>query len=53
MVKDHQADIREFQTEAQKNDPAGSFAEQTLPTLQNHLQEAKTLVEQTETTGSK
>jgi putative membrane protein len=53
MVKDHQADIKEFQTESQKSDPAGSFAQQTLPTLQNHLREAKTLVQQTQTTGSK
>jgi putative membrane protein len=53
MAKDHQADIKEFQTEAQKSDPAGSFAQQTLPTLEKHLQEAQTLVQQEQTTGSK
>lgn len=53
MVKDHQADIKEFQTESQKSDPAGSFAQESLPTLQNHLQEARTLVQQTQTTGSR
>ena len=53
MVKDHEADIKEFQTEAKKSDPAGTFAQQTLPTLQKHLQEAQTLVQQEQTTGSK
>jgi putative membrane protein len=53
MVKDHQADIKEFQTESQKIDPAGSFAQQSFPTLQNHLQEARNLVRETQTTGSR
>jgi putative membrane protein len=53
MVKDHQADIKEFQAESEKSDPAGTFAQQTLPTLQKHLQEAQTLVQQEQTIGSK
>jgi putative membrane protein len=53
MVKDHQATIEEFQAESKKSDPAGTFAQQTLPTLQNHLREARTLAQQTQTTGSK
>jgi putative membrane protein len=51
MVSDHQADIKEF--EKQKNDPAGQFAQDTLPTLQTHLQMAQWLTQQTQTTGSK
>src|SRR5450631_2035974 len=53
MFKDHQADIKEFQKESQKSDPAGSFAKETLPTLQQHLQQAQQLTQQTQTTGSK
>lgn len=51
MVSDHQADIKEFQKEAAKNDAAGAFAKDTLPTLQRHLQEAQSLVRDTTTTG--
>jgi putative membrane protein len=43
MVKDHQADIKQFQKEAQKNDAAGQFAKETLPTLQDHLKMAQDL----------
>lgn len=53
MVKDHENDIKEYQTEAQKNDPAGEFAKQTLPTLQKHLQEAQSLVQQTHKSSMK
>jgi putative membrane protein len=43
MVKDHQKDVAEFQKQAQTGkDPAiKNFAQQTLPTLQSHLQEAQ------------
>ena len=51
MVSDHQADIKEFQKQSTKNDPAGQFAQDTLPTLQKHLQMAQSLTQQT--TGSK
>jgi putative membrane protein len=53
MVKDHQADIQGYQTESQKTDVAGALAKDTLPTLQHHLSEAQTLVQQVQTTGSK
>jgi putative membrane protein len=43
MVADHKKDISEFQKEAKKNDAAGSFAKETLPTLQKHLETAQSL----------
>jgi len=46
MVRDHQADIKEYKKEAGKNDPAGQLAKATLPTLQKHLQAAQQLVNQ-------
>ena len=53
MVSDHKADIKEFQKESSKNDPAGRFAKEALPTLQKHLQEAEKIQQATQTTGSK
>jgi len=43
MVSDHQKDVKEFQSEAKSaRDPdVKSFAESTLPTLQDHLTQAK------------
>jgi putative membrane protein len=43
MVKDHQNDVNEFQKEADNGqDPdIKGFASQTLPTLQDHLNQAK------------
>jgi len=43
MVKDHEKDVKEFEMQATKGtDPAlRSFAEQTLPTLREHLDLAK------------
>jgi putative membrane protein len=43
MVEDHKKDVREFE-EAAKKDPnseVGKFAQQTLPTLREHLQMAQ------------
>jgi putative membrane protein len=51
MVKDHQADIKDFQKESQKSDAAGQFAKEILPKLQEHLQMAQSLQKST-TTGS-
>ena len=44
MVKDHEKDVREFRTMAQtaKDSDVKSFASSTLPTLEQHLQLAKT-----------
>jgi putative membrane protein len=45
MVKDHTKDLAEFRHESQsaKNDDVKNFAAQTLPTLQDHLQRAKSI----------
>lgn len=45
MVKDHTKDVAEFRRESQsaKNDEVKNFAAQTLPTLQDHLQQAKSI----------
>lgn len=51
MVSDHQSDIKDYQKEAAKNDAAGAYAKETLPTLQEHLKEAQSLVRETSTTG--
>ena len=47
MVKDHTQDVSEFQKEAKngQNEAIKSFASQTLPTLQNHLDEARKMEE--------
>ena len=46
MVKDHDADIKEYKKESAKDDPAGKLAKETLPTLQKHLQTAQQLAGQ-------
>jgi putative membrane protein len=51
MVSDHEADIKEYQKAAAKSDAAGAYAKATLPTLQNHLKEAQSLMRETTTTG--
>jgi len=47
MVKDHQQDVAEFKREASsgKNASIKSFAEQTLPTLEDHLKEAREMMQ--------
>ena len=52
MVADHKKDIKEFEKEANKNDAAGSFAKETLPTLRKHLDTAQSLMGST-TTGKR
>jgi putative membrane protein len=46
MVKDHEADVAAFQKEANggKDDSLKSFASETLPTLQDHLNQAKKMM---------
>jgi putative membrane protein len=43
MVKDHTKDVMEFRHESEKakNDDVKNFASQTLPTLEDHLKQAK------------
>jgi putative membrane protein len=43
MIADHKKDIREYDKEAKKNDAAGSYAKDTLPTLYKHLETAQSL----------
>jgi putative membrane protein len=43
MIADHKSDIRAFEKESTKNDAAGSYAKETLPTLRQHLQAAESL----------
>jgi putative membrane protein len=48
MVKDHEADVREFETQANKGtDPdIKAFAAKTLPMIQRHLQMARDTLNQ-------
>ena len=43
MVTDHQKDIAEFEAQTKGTDDVANFAKDTLPTLQKHLQTAKSL----------
>ena len=43
MVADHKEDIAEFEAQAKGSDEVASFAKDTLPTLQKHLQAAQSL----------
>ncbi|MBB3021037.1 putative membrane protein [Microvirga lupini] len=44
MVADHKKDVAEYEREAKRqNDPVASYANETLPTLKNHLQTVETL----------
>jgi len=54
MVKDHQKDVAEFERESKTTkDPAvKSFAEQTLPTLRDHLKEAQKIAPKPQTAKS-
>jgi putative membrane protein len=51
MVSDHESTIEDFRKEAANSGPAGEFAKASLPTLEQHLQIAQSLTQQT--TGSK
>jgi putative membrane protein len=55
MVKDHTQDVAEFQKESTSaTDPqVKDFAAKTLPTLKDHLREAKQIAPTTQATASK
>jgi putative membrane protein len=55
MLKDHQADIKEYQKQSERNDQIGQFAKETLPTLREHLKTAQSLQQkvQNEKTSSR
>jgi putative membrane protein len=46
MVKDHEKDIKEYQKASMRNDAAGAYAKEMLPTLQHHLKAAQSLNQQ-------
>jgi putative membrane protein len=46
MVDDHKQDIGKYQEEAKSKGPLAAFAQETLPTLQKHLQTAESLSRQ-------
>ena len=41
MVDDHKKDIKDYEKEAKKNDAAGAYAKEALPTLHKHLETAQ------------
>jgi putative membrane protein len=43
IVADHKKDIKEYEKEAKKNDAAGAYAKEALPTLHKHLETAQSL----------
>jgi putative membrane protein len=53
MVKDHKKDVAEFEKEASKAKDSSlkNFAQQTLPTLREHLQMAQTIAPKVGATG--
>jgi putative membrane protein len=55
MVMDHNKDVKEFQTESQnaKDSDLKSWAQKTLPTLQDHLKQAKDVASKTGATTTK
>jgi putative membrane protein len=54
MVTDHTKDVAEFERESKagKDPDVKNFAAQTVPTLQDHLKEAKSIAPKTTTTAS-
>jgi putative membrane protein len=54
MLQDHQKDVSEFKREASTlpDGPAKQYAQQTLPTLESHLQEAKQMQAQVSREGA-
>jgi putative membrane protein len=53
MVKDHEEDIAKYKKEAKLKGPLAEFAQQTVPTLEKHLQHAQALGRRAPTTGSR
>jgi len=52
MVADHKKDIAKYQKEAKGSGPIAQFAQQTLPTLQKHLQTAQQIESKGAAVGS-
>jgi putative membrane protein len=52
MVADHKKDIAKYQKEAKSNGPLAQFAQETIPTLQKHLQTAQQIESKGAAVGS-
>ena len=52
-VADHKKDVAEYQKEAKSKGPLAQFAQQTVPTLQKHLQTAQSIENKGAMTGAK
>jgi putative membrane protein len=52
-VADHKKDVAEYQKEAKSKSPLAQFAQQTVPTLQKHLQTAQSIESKGAMTGAK
>jgi putative membrane protein len=52
MIKDHKEDIAKYKKQAAKKDDLAQFAEQTIPTLQKHLQMAQSIANKGAAVGS-
>ena len=52
-VADHKKDVAEYQKEAKSKGPLAQFAQQTVPTLQKHLQTAQSIENKGAMTGEK
>ena len=50
MVKDHREDIAKYKKEARSKGPFAEFAQQTVPTLEKHVQHAQALGQRGPTT---
>ena len=53
MVKDHREDIAKYKKEARSKGPFAEFAQQTVPTLEKHVQHAQALGQRGPMTGSR
>ena len=53
MVKDHKEDIAKYEKEAKSKRPLAQFAQETVPTLQKHLQTAQSIENKGAMTGAK
>jgi putative membrane protein len=55
MVKDHQQDLRDFQREANQGNDAAikAFAADTVPMIQQHLDQAKGMLKTVSPTSSR
>jgi len=53
MVRDHKQDIARYEKEAKKKGELAQFAQETVPTLQKHLQTAQSIANKGAMTGTR